>query len=190
MKKIKLLVMPLLAVFVLASCSTVSVATDYDRSADFSQYRTFAFYKPGIDQADISDLDKKRILRAIQNELVAKGWQKSQDPDILISIFTKEKDRINVYNNAGWGWGWGWGWNPWWGGAGMTSVSTNTEGSLYIDLIDAKRRELVWQGKGTGDLVTDGDVAKKEERIAEFVREILSAFPPEGANMNTKLTSR
>ena len=181
MKTLKLTFSLLLLVAFTVGCTSVRVATDYDRMADFNQYKTFAFYKPGIDKANISDLDKKRILRSIQNELIARGFQKSNDPDMLISIFTSERDRVTVYNNAGWGWGWGWGWGPgWgpgWGGYGQ-SVSTTTEGSLYIDLIDTKRKELVWQGKGTGDLITNGDITKKEERIALFVQEILGEFPP------------
>ena len=178
MKTLKLTFSLLLLAAFTAGCTSIRVAADYDRMADFGKYKTFAFYKPGIDQANISDLDKKRILRAIQNELVSRGFQKSNDPDMLISIFTSERDRVTVYNNAGWGWGWGWGWGPYWGGAYGPMVSTNTEGSLYIDVIDTERKELVWQGKGTGDLITDGDITKKEERITLFVKEILGEFPP------------
>ncbi|MEL6989789.1 MAG: DUF4136 domain-containing protein, partial [Bacteroidota bacterium] len=57
---------PLLgAILLLASCSTVRVSSDYDQDVNFNEYNTYAFYKPGIDKAEISDLDKKRILRAI-----------------------------------------------------------------------------------------------------------------------------
>ncbi|WP_034259433.1 DUF4136 domain-containing protein [Altibacter lentus] len=173
MKVLKFL--PLLLLFVVASCSTVRVATDYDREANFSTYNTYAFYKPGIDKAKISDLDKKRILRAIDTELMAKGMNKSESPDLLVSIFTKERERVDVYNNN---FGFGWGWNPWWFGNGYnTSVSTRTEGTLYIDLIDAKTNELVWQGMGTSNLVTR-DIDKKEERIRKIVNEILAKYPP------------
>jgi hypothetical protein len=101
---------PLLLLFlILSSCSTVRVATDYDREANFDNYKTFAFFKPGIDKAEISDLDKRRILKAIEAELMAKGYTKSENPDLLVSIFTKSNQRVDVYNNA-WGYGaWGWG---------------------------------------------------------------------------------
>ena len=82
MKALKFL--PLLLLFVFASCSTVRVATDYDKEANFNQYNSFAFFKPGIDKAEISDLDKKRILRAIEAELSAKGMSKSENPDFSI----------------------------------------------------------------------------------------------------------
>ena len=56
MKHLKFI--PLLFLFVLYSCSTIRVVSDYDSVTDFSKYKTFAFYKPGIDKAKISDLDK------------------------------------------------------------------------------------------------------------------------------------
>lgn len=173
---IKLLPIALLAI-VITSCSSVRVAADYDRDVDFNQYKTFAFFKSGIDKAEISDLDKKRILRAIEAELLAKGYTKSENPDMLVSIFTKSNQRVDVYNNSwgygAWGWGapgWGWGWNM------QPNVSTRTQGVLFVDLIDAKKKELVWQGQGTGYLSTNMD--KKEERIKEFVAKIMEKYPP------------
>lgn len=164
----------LLVAFVFTSCATVRVATDYDRNANFGEYNSFAFYKPGIDKAQISDLDKKRILRAIEAELSAKGMTKSETPDLLVSIFTKERERVDVYNNN---FGWGWGWNPWWYGGFGNTVSRTTEGTLYIDLINAKTNELVWQGIGSANLVTR-NMEKKEERIREIVHEVLVQYPP------------
>ena len=58
------------------SCDSVRVAADYDRSVNFTSYKTFAFFKEGIDKAKVSDLDKRRILRAIESELLAKGFTK------------------------------------------------------------------------------------------------------------------
>ena len=183
MKKIKFLAVPLLVVLFFSSCSSVQVLSDYDREADFNTYKSYAFYKTGIDKAQISDLDKKRILRAIENEMSKRGFVKSQNPDILVSIFTKEKEQVDIYNNYwggafGWGWSpyyWGAGWGPGWGG---NNVSTRTEGSLYIDLIDSNTKELVWQGKGVGNLDNIANIEKKEARIREFVAEILMQYPP------------
>ena len=180
MKRI-LKTLPLLVILlVVTSCTSVRVATDYDRNANFNDYKTFAFFKTGIDKAEISDLDKRRILRAIETELLAKGFTKSENPDLLISLFTKSNQRVDVYNNYwgynGWGWGgygpglgWGWGWN-------QPNVSTSTEGTLYIDLIDAKKKELVWQGMGIGYLTKN--MEQKEERIKEFVTKIMEKYPP------------
>ncbi|MBT8236569.1 MAG: DUF4136 domain-containing protein [Bacteroidia bacterium] len=193
MKSLKKFSIPALALLMLASCVSVRVVTDYDRDTNFSEYKSYAFYKTGIDKAEISDLDKKRILRAIEAEMGSRGLVKSESPDLLVSIFTKEKERVDVFNNSfGFGWGWGypywggyWGgyWGPW-GGYWGPNVSTRTEGALYIDLIDAKNKELVWQGRGQGSLNNFRNIEKKEERIKEFVSEILARYPPNAIASN------
>jgi len=172
----------MLLMFFLSSCTSIQVLSDYDRATNFNEYKSYAFYKTGIDKVHISDFDKKRILRAIETEMGARGFVKSDSPDILVSIFTKEHEQVDVYNNY-WGGGYGWGWGPYyyggWGpGWGGSTVSTSTEGSLYIDLIDAKKKELIWQGKGVGTLGSNKNIEKKEARIQEFVSEILQQYPP------------
>ncbi len=173
MKTIKLLSL-LLFVSVLSSCSSVRVSSDYDKTVDYSQYKTYAFYKDGIDKVKIHDLDKKRILKAIEVELKAKGLTPSDNPDLLINFSTDANERIDVNN---WSYGYGWGWGPFGYGTGYSSVSTTTEGTLFIDLIDGKRKELVWQGMGEGVLTKD--IERKEERIREFVAKIMAKYPPQ-----------
>ncbi|WP_316634414.1 DUF4136 domain-containing protein [uncultured Flavobacterium sp.] len=175
MKTFKLV--PVFLLLILASCSTVSVYSDYDKSVDFAPYKTYAFFKPGIDKVEISDLDKRRILRAIDDQMKAKGFTKSENPDLLVNIFTKSREQVDVNQfNAGWGYGWGYGWNPYMMYGGQTTVTTSTEGTLYIDLIDAKKKEMIWQGEGVGTLTKNVD--KKDEKVAEFVTKILAQYPP------------
>lgn len=175
MKLIKFSIL-ILAITVLTSCDSVRVATDYDRQANFNTYETFAFYKPGIDEAEISDLDKRRILRAIETELQAKGMNKSENPDLLVSIFAKTEKNVNIYNHHPGFYGYHWGWRPYYWGAGYNTVSETIEGTLYIDLIDASSMNLIWQGMGSGLLSMDTD--RKIERINEIVRQILAEYPP------------
>jgi len=186
MKILKLL--PILLLFLVASCSSVSVSSDYEKTTDFSVYKTYAFYKKGIDKVEISDLDKRRILRAIEAEMNAKGFVKSDNPDLLVNIFTKSREKIDVYNNNYYGWypwyyGYGYGYG--YGGYGMgygfgyNNVYSSTEGTLFIDLIDAHKKELAWQGIGTGVLSYSKSIEKKEARINEFVSKIMTAYPPQ-----------
>ena len=171
-------VLPLLLIFILASCSSVRVTTDYDMSTDFSKYKTFAFYKKGIDKVEMSDLDKRRILKAIEAEMLAKGFTKSENPDLLVNIFTKSRKKVNVYNNHHMYYGW----HPWYYGPNFgMHISKYTEGTLFVDLIDANKKELAWQGIGSGALNTTGDVEKKEARIKQFVSEIMVQYPPGSA---------
>ena len=169
----------LVLVFLITSCSSIKVVADYETTTDFTQYKTFAFYKKGIDKAEISDLDKRRILKAVEAELMAKGFTKSENPDVLVNIFTKSRRKVDI-NNNNFGYGNGYyGWYPWYYGPNYgTTISEYTEGTLFIDLIDANKKELAWQGIGSGGLSTSGNVAKKEARIKEFVAQIMAQYPP------------
>jgi hypothetical protein len=172
---------------ILMSCSSVDVYSDFDKNTDFSNFKTYAFYKKGIDKVEISDLDKRRILKAIESELKAKGMVVSENPDLLVNIFTKSREKIDVYNNSYYGW------YPWYYGYGyygpgygfgFMNVSTSTEGTLFIDLIDARKKELAWQGIGTGLLSYEKNIEKKEARINEFVAKIMTAYPPQEQGVN------
>ena len=176
MKAIKFL--PLLLIVVLTSCSSaIKVNYDYDKKATFEQYKTFAFHQKGVSQLKISDLDKRRILSAIEEQMLTKGFTKSETPDLLINIFTEEHETVDVTSfNNNWGYGWGWGWNPYWGGTN-TTVTKSVEGTLFIDFIDAQKKELVWQGQGSGALTQKTN--EKDQLIKDFVSKILAQYPPQ-----------
>ena len=140
----------------LTSCATIRVSSDYDTGVNFNSYATYAFFKPAIDKVEISDLDKRRVLRALESSLASKGFSASETPDVLISFHTKAEKNVRVSESfIGWGspfygpfggWGWGWGINR------PYNINTSTTGVLYIDIIDAASKKLIWQGKGTGSL--------------------------------------
>ena len=157
------------------SCSTVRVYSDFDRTVDFSKYKTFAFFKPQIDEVALSDLDKRRILRAIDDELSSKGLSKSETPDLLIGFTTQAKEQVYVNNFNSWGWGWGF--NPWFWGPNTTNISTRIEGTLYINFIDGVSKQLIWQGKGYGGI--QEYMKDRDARIAQFVQEIIKNYPPQ-----------
>ena len=157
------------------ACSTVRVTTDYESNTVFSSYKTFAFFKKGIDKAKISDLDKRRILKSIEVELEAKGYKKSNNPDVLISIFAKSREKVNVDTRFGYS---NFYWYPPYYGRDRLRISKQTEGTLFIDIIDRNSKKLVWQGIGSGALRAKTG-PKKKERIQLFVKEILREFPPE-----------
>lgn len=159
-------------------CTSIRTFSDFDKEVDFNQFTTYAFFKPGIEEVAISDLDKRRILTAIETQMNGKSLQLSSDPQLLINIAVNAKDRVVIQNNN-FGWGF-WGWNPWafgpWGNGFNNTVTTQTEGELFIDIIDAKTKRLVWQGKGKGGI---SEYSKnRDERIQTFVGEILKNYPP------------
>ena len=171
------------AAILLTSCASIRVSTDYDTGVDFSAYNAFAFFKPGIDDAKVSDLDKRRILKALENTLTEKGFVASETPNVLVSFHTKAEKNVQVSESfLGWGgpfygpyggmgWGWGWGFNR------PYNVNTTTSGVLYIDLIDATSKKLISQGKGVGRL-SGGTPQEREAKINAFVTDILTAYPP------------
>ena len=153
------------------SCSSVRVSSDYNSEINFSSYKTYAFSKKGIDKAQINELDKKRILKALEIELSSLGLRKNSiDPDVVVSIFTAVNEEINInnsYNYLGYSYG------PWYN-FNVSNYST-TQGTLFIDIIDYKKNELVWQGIGKGYISENS--SKKEEQIKSFVNKILLQYP-------------
>lgn len=153
----------------LSSCASVRVSTDYDKMANFSQKKTFAFLKEGIDRVEVSDLDKKRIMRAIEAEMVKKGYAITDtNPDVFVNFFTREEQMESVYNNMGVGFGWG----PFYFSRNM--ISRETQGTLFIDIIDGQGKDLIWQGKGEGSLMGND----KDQMVYKFVSSILNNYPP------------
>ncbi len=176
MKNFKLFTITFLISLILASCGSVRVASDYDSEADFSKYKTFAFYKSGIDKVEISDIDKKRILKSIQSSLLNKGLTINENPDVLINISTKSSENIYIDNTFYSPYYTGWYPNY---GRGHRQVAYSTsEGALYIDVIDTKTKQLIWQGKGTG-VLSSSKKTNRDVLVSSFVTKILEVYPPE-----------
>lgn len=174
--------LPLLVVLFLFSCSAVNVTTDYDREVDFAKYKSYSFLKDNKDQTQLSDLDKKRVFSAIDEQMTLKGYVKSDNPDILINILTDSKEIQNIENRSNMdnyfyyrsGLVRPWGWVP---ASYNQTITTTTEGILYIDIIDAESKNLVWQGKGTGYLSDSIDSNEKNKKAKMFISKILKTFP-------------
>ena len=157
------------------SCGSIKVASDYDSDADFSNYKTFAFYKSGIDKVEISDLDKKRILKSIQNTLLNKGLTLDENPDVLINISTKSSE--NIYIDNSFYSPYYTGWYPYYSRGHRQVAYSTSQGALYIDVIDTKSKQLIWQGKGIG--VLSSKKSDRDELVNNYVTKILEVYPPE-----------
>ena len=105
--------------------------------------------------------------------MAAKGIRKTtQDPDILVAFHTGVKDKVNVQN---WGYGYGGGWG--WGGGDVTTVNYQ-EGTLILDFINPKTKNLMWRGVGKGVLPGRTTPEKSEKNINNAVSKILAKYPP------------
>jgi len=171
MKKI-IAIFSILSLFALSSCNVVNVTTDYDREANFNTYKTYSFHQKGLEKLNINDLDKRRIISAIEQNLATKGFTKvDNQSDLLINILASSTKEIDVNDN----WYGPYGYYGYWGG--YPRVSEYDAGKIIIDIVDDKKNILVWQGVGSG--LNLSNLESKSERIPKAIDEILSKFPPQ-----------
>lgn len=169
MKIHNLFVFALVAVL-FSACNTVKVNYDFDRNTDFNGYKTYNFHQKGIEKLEVNDLDKRRILGAIEAEMTAKGFIKSDQPQLYINVLASSKDKVSIDNGGYYGGYWG----PYYGGA--SRVYQYTSGTIIIDIIDDQKNILVWQGSGSGLNVSN--LNSKADDIPKAIQEILVNFPP------------
>ena len=144
-KNISLKIILFTFIFFIQSCG-IYVQYDYDSDVNFDNYSSYSFYQPYIDELEISDLDKKRILKSLDLGLKSKGLERSNSPDLLVTFETKSKERVYVNNYLPYGW------YPFAYHYPYSSGYSRVQGTLYVNLIDSKNQQLVWQGKGVGVL--------------------------------------
>lgn len=168
MKAYSLLVF-LMAGLILTSCNVVKVTYDFDRATDFNVYKTYNFHQKGIEKLELNDLDKRRVIGAIEAQMAEKGFSKSETPELYINVLASSKEKINI-NQGGY-----YGYYPYWGGPSM--MYQYTSGTIIIDIVDNARNILIWQGMGSGLDVSN--LNAKSEDIPKAIQEILANFPPQ-----------
>ncbi len=167
-------VLSLLAFF---GCSSISVSSDFNESTDFSELKTFAWMlktpKGDIDLGGVNQLDQERIQDAIAAELANMGYLEimAGDSDFHVTYFVRTEERIQVQPMGGPLI------RPYWG-MGYAEVYQYEEGTLIIDLVDAKQQHILWRGVAKGVLNWRGTTGGKTQLISETVQKVLAQFPP------------
>jgi hypothetical protein len=161
--------------------SAQSVKTDFDPSVNFSEFKTYFYAK--TDPIPSNELQNQRVLAAIDHWLTAKGWTKAPegqaDLAIVPNVSTQEQKSLDTFYSGGMG---GWGYGGWYGGgAGMgtatTTVNTYVNGTMVVDIFNAKTKKLVWRGIATAT-VSD-DPKKNAEKIQKAAEKMFKKkFPP------------
>jgi hypothetical protein len=158
-----------------ASSNTVSMS---DPGADFSQYKTYNFVQS---KAEYETIATTYLKTSTAREMEARGFTKSDTPDLVINFSFDEEDKIRTRQvpTASRGIGY----DPYydvyydsWGSSHETRIDQYTEGKLDIDLIDVAQRKLMWQGTTKGRL-TKKDYANAQKTLDEAVVEIFTQFP-------------
>jgi len=162
-------------IVVLASCSSVKVNYDYDKTVDFSSYSTYNYYSDM--QSGLSQLDEKRLLNALDSTLKARGYRLAEEPELFINIISNEY-RSAPNNNVGVGLGGG-GRNVGGGiSVGLPLGGPNMQRSIQIDLVDAQRDALVWQAVAESGLRENASPSVREDKLRAVVKKVFSKFPP------------
>jgi hypothetical protein len=169
----------LATVLFLTACSTVSVTTDFDHSASFSQYHTYTLV-PGSQQISLSPSVEAALRDSLRTNLARHGISEtSENADLHVVRHVSAKEKLSVHQSTDWGYAgmpYGYGYYGMWAGAPRTytDVSQYTEGTLILDFVDAKTQKLVFRGIGTG---TISDPETNAERVKEAVEKIVKDFP-------------
>ncbi|MFC3034556.1 DUF4136 domain-containing protein [Pseudoalteromonas fenneropenaei] len=156
---------------------------DYDKSVQFSNYKTYAFAPDAnisnmAPHYQVNDLMEKRLRSAISSEMGKQGFNATEpnQADMLVNYHVsvdKEivSDTIDTMYTAHWShWGWG--------VRSRTTVQEYDVGTIIVDIIDKNAQQLVWRGVKEGRLRKNQTPEQRTETINKTVAEILANFPP------------
>jgi hypothetical protein len=154
--------------------SAQQVKTDYDRGANFAQYKTYSW--ENVKTKD--PLDADRIKNAVNAALAAKGWTQvgtGGDVSIVAMEITNTQQTLNTFYD---GLGGGWGWRRFGGGFGEATTTTDTYkvGTVVVDLFDTKTKQLIWRGTESDTLSNNSD--KNIKNLDKGVDKMFKHFPP------------
>jgi Domain of unknown function (DUF4136) len=176
--KIQKAVLGLIGMVLLASAASAQqVKTDYDRAANFAQYKTYSW-----EQVKTKDsLDVERIKNAVNAALAAKGWTQVEsggDVSVVALEITRNQQTLNTFYD---GLGGGWGWRRFGGGFGEATTTTDTYkvGTVVVDLFDTKTKQLIWRGSASDTLSNNSD--KNIKDLDKGVDKMFKHFPPDSS---------
>ncbi|MCI0654722.1 MAG: DUF4136 domain-containing protein [Methylococcaceae bacterium] len=174
----------ILAIALLSGCATgPTIRVDKDPAAKMTAYKSFGFFdRLGTDRAQYSTIVTSWLKQAIRTQMERIGYAYNEkDPDLHVNFFlnVEEKQEIrSAPSSMGPGfYGYRGGMYGAWGGYPYDiETITYNEGTLSIDLVDAKKKALVWQGLAEGR-VKDESIRNPGPAIDKVVGEIFSNFP-------------
>lgn len=174
----------LCAVLMLAGCATgPRISTEADPHADFSSYRTWAFYEPlAVEAYGYETATSEIVKRTVEREMQARGYVLDQDnPDLQVNVNAYMQRRTDVSSIPTVDYSYYYNYRarryvavPYW--HDRTHVSRYTEGTMNVDLVDAAQNRLVWEGIAVGR-VANMNAENREARISQAIAEIFVRYP-------------
>jgi len=177
--------MALCALALLASCATgPRISAEADPRADFSRYRTFAFYSPlAIEKEGYSSPTSERMKAAVRTQMESRGYAYAADgkPDLWVNINAYMERRTDVTTTPFVDYGYYYSYRarryvavPFW--HDRADVYRYTEGTVNVDLVDVARNALVWEGVAVGR-VANLKPADRDARIDSTMADIFARYP-------------
>jgi hypothetical protein len=152
-----------------------SVTYDYDRAANFSNYKTYAWTR-GTELTD--ELNHARVVRAIDAALVAKGLARvepSADPDVLVAYHASFDKKLEITGTTH-------GWGPFGLGGdrtGLARVEPIVVGTLVVDISDARTNAIVWRSLASSDIRPNDKPETREKKITKATEKMFKNYPPQ-----------
>ena len=157
------------------NCSTLSVNTEYDKSATFSGLKTYVWLPAPQKLRDNPRVDwevlDSHVKSAVDEVLSAKGFSRltSGVPDFLVGYnVTLDKKVIATTLDSTYAASRPPGW----------ASFDYEEGTLILNILGAETRKLMWQGRARDEVSFVANPEKKKEQINKAVRLMLEDFPP------------
>jgi len=171
MKFIKAFVLILCVV----SCAPIYVSYDYEKTTDFSTYGTYNFYDDM--ETGLTGLDEKRLISILEGKLNTMGFSKSDTPDFLIDINSKE---YQEGQSSSVGVGVGGGRRGLGGGVsiGIPVGQANVNRQIVIEFVDDSKTGLFWQAKSESSFNTKAKPEKREAKMKAIVDKLMAQYPP------------
>jgi len=162
------------------SCSSVTTSSDYDQTYDFSTLHNYTWAEISGETQAADQITLRRVMSSTDQVLAGKGFKKSDSgqADFLVAIQTGKQQQTQ-YTTTGYGMGGGWRFG---GGMATTTEQTYDEGTLILDIVDAKKKELIWRGSANGVLDPSASAEQKSENVSKTITKILEDFPPKPAS--------
>jgi hypothetical protein len=168
----------ILSVFIFVGCSQqITVHTDYDPDYDLWTYKTFDWgqkvnIEEGKNPIHYNELNDKRIKSAIREQLSKRGYKStSENPDLILHYHIIVKDQTTVVTEP-----FGYSYSPYWSRMN-TSLYSYKEGTLILDLMDNKTKNLIWRGWAITDVRDSYTPKEVEELTKKVVSKIFRKFP-------------
>jgi len=166
-----------------ASTPTPKARIDYDKKADFSVYRTYGFPKEtGTDRGGYSTLVTSYFKDSVSTAMEARGYKyNAEHPDLLVNFYMNTQERTETRADPDIGFGYGYygyrrGLYSPWPLYDQDRTVTYKVGTINVDIVDAEKKQLVWEGVSEGR-VTEEAMSNPKVTVNAVVTDLMRQYP-------------